>query len=246
MAFNTKSRATRGTTDKQEQQPKTDPKRPWAETPLDRNGNGRIDFDDLLIGAREVFQWVFSWRGAMVLCGGFTLFAGSINVASWATVTGSLAAGFLTWAVIQTLELMPAFDSFNMKSNIAALVRMQRKPLEIPVVNGELNPGAKTKFKRYRNRERNQETMFEAIRYICYGIELAVLVIGGGILSPVGISWSAVMLALVGIAGVELGLRMTNICGEKLLSSDEREFIKTIEKAVSRTTTTVSGETSKA
>ena len=50
---------------------------------LDKNGNGRIDVDDFLIAMRETFSWVFSWRGAMLVCGGFTLFAASINIAAW-------------------------------------------------------------------------------------------------------------------------------------------------------------------
>jgi hypothetical protein len=211
----------------------------FEDNPLDRNRDGFINADDLLIGLRELFQWGFSWRGAMLLCGGFTLFAGLINVASWTAATGSFAAGFLCWGVIQTLELMPAFDSFSLKANIAALVRLQRKPVEVPTANETLNPGYKQRLKRYRNREKSQDMMFEAIRWVCYGLEFFVLVIAGGILSATGVSWSAVLLALVGMFGVELGLRLTNICGEKLLSADERGYIKSLEASVRRTSVTV-------
>jgi hypothetical protein len=242
MPFQTNSRSTRRTSDRQprdrNETPKTDPRRPWADA-VDKNHNGRIDFDDLLIGLREVFQWVFSWRGATLLCGSFTVFAGIINVSSWTAATGSFAAGLLSWGVIQTLELMPALDSLNMRASIAGLVRLQRKPLEIPVVNHELNPVARKKFKRYRNREKSQEMTFEAIRWVCYALEFFVLIVGGGILSATGVSWSAVLLALVGMFGVEVGLRLTNTCGEKLLSTEEREFIRSLEASVRRTSVTV-------
>jgi hypothetical protein len=203
----------------------------------DRNGDGRIDLDDLLIALREAIQWTFSWRGAMALSAGFTLLAGSLNVTAWSVATGSFGAGFLTWGLIQTLELMPALDDMNLKSSIMALVRLQRKPLEIPNINETLVPAAKARLRRYRNRERNQDAMFEAVRYLCYGLEIFVLVIGGGILTATGLSWQAILMALVGIVGVELGLRMFNICGEKLLSAEERDYLRKIQSSVSRSTT---------
>lgn len=209
------------------------------DNPLDRNGDGFITPDDLLIGMREVFQWVFSWRGAMLLSGAFTVFAAGINIASWANATGTLAAGLLSWGAIQTLELMPAFDSFNLKANIASLVRLQRKPVEVPTANETLNPGYRRKLKKYQNREKNQETVFEAIRWGCYALEFAVLVVGGGLLSATGVSWAAVLLAIVGMFGVELGLRLTNICGEKLLSADERRYLEEIQASVQRSSVRV-------
>jgi hypothetical protein len=53
------------------------------------------------------------------------------------------------------------------------------------------------------------------------------------------VSWSAVLLALVGMLGVEIGLRLTNTCGEKLLSTDERDFIKALKASVRRTSVQV-------
>jgi len=50
--------------------------------PFDRNHNGRIDPDDLLLGIRDAIQWVISWRGAMILAGGFTVYAASLNINS--------------------------------------------------------------------------------------------------------------------------------------------------------------------
>ena len=182
---------------------------------------------------------MFSWRGAMLLAGAFTIGAAGINIASWTNATGTFTAGILTWGVIQTLELMPAFDSFNLQSNIAALVRMQRKPFEVPTASETLNPGYHRKLNAYQNREKQQETMFEAIRWICYGLEFAVLVVGGGLLSATGVSWSAVLLAAVGMFGVELGLKLTNICGEKLLSAEERRYIEEIRASVRRTSVRV-------
>jgi hypothetical protein len=39
--------------------------------------------------------------------------------------------------------------------------------------------------------------------------------------------------------GVEIGLRLTNTCGEKLLSTDERDFIKALKASVRRTSVQV-------
>ena len=252
MAFGTKAnrRNTSSNATRNEPQPKTDHKRPWSDV-VDKNGNGRIDLDDLLIGLREAFQWVFSWRGAMLVCGSFTVMAGFINIAAWAATLHSLGSaaigtGFIIWGTLQTLELMPILDDLSLKSSLSALVRLQRKPIEIPVVNHELSPIATGKFKRYRDRERNRELVGEFTRYACYGLELAVLVVGGGVLSPIGVSWANVLMAIVGIVGVELGLRKTNECGEKLMNADEREFLKQLEASVNRASIKVDGETAKA
>jgi hypothetical protein len=234
MAIRTNSKADSNTTNN------STSKRPWA----DRNRNGRIDLDDLLIGIREAFQWVFSWRGAMLVCGGFTLFAASVNVAAWVKALSTLGAtasiaGFLTWGTLQVLELMPVLDDLNINASISALIRMQRKPLEIPVVNEDLNPQAKTRFKRYRNREKNREMVGEFVRYACYGLELSILVVGGGILSPIGFNLGAVIMASVGIVGVELGLRKANEAGEKLMTSEEREFLSQLKASVKNTSVSV-------
>ena len=211
------------------------------ESIFDRNHNGRIDPDDLLLGIRDTIQWVISWRGAMVLAGAFTVYAASLNITAWVTamaVTGSGAglAGALVWGVIQTFELLPILDELNITASIGSLVKLQRKPLEMPTINDILNPQARAKIKRYLNREKRQDIAGEFIRYACYGLEIAVLVVGGGILSPVGVSWSGVLLALVGVCGVEQGLRLFSRCAENLLSPDEREQVKKIREAVSRST----------
>ncbi len=257
MAFETKARRARATqqrtrTDDGQNIPPREPRRdrsdrpkgsrhfPWDDEKLDRNGDGRIDFDDLVYGAKEVWQWLFSWRGGMFLSAGFTLMAGSINVASWSSATGSVLTGFLVWGMVQTLELMSSFDGMNVKSNLASIVRLQRKPVEIPVVNQTLNPAAKNRFKRYRNREKNQDMVLEAVKWVCYGGEFAVLVIAGGILAPTGLSWTAALISLIGMVGVELGLWLTNICAENLMTPEERFFIKELQSAVERTSVKVS------
>jgi hypothetical protein len=210
----------------------------------DRNGDGRIDLDDLLIGARETFHWVFSWRGAMLCCGAFTIMSAGVNIASWQSALrplGSAALGvaFVTWGTLQVLELMPVLDDLSLKASIGALIRLQRKPIEVPNINQTLQPAAKMQLRKYRNRERNQALASEFFRYLCYGIELAVLVIGGGVLSPIGVSWAGVIMTIVGICGVELGLRKTSECGEKLMSPDERDFLKQIAKTVQRSAVTM-------
>ena len=93
------------------------------ESIFDRNHNGRIDPDDLLLGIRDAIQWVISWRGAMILAGGFTVYAASLNITAWVAamaVTGSGAslAGVLVWGVIQTFELLPILDELNITSAI--------------------------------------------------------------------------------------------------------------------------------
>lgn len=210
-------------------------------SPFDRNKNGRIDPDDLLLGIRDTIQWVISWRGAMILAGAFTAYAASLNIKAWVAamaVTGSGAglAGVLVWGAIQTFELLPILDELNITSAIGSLVKMQRKPLEMPTINETLNPQARARVKRYLNREKRQDIAGEFIRYACYGLEIAVLVIGGGILAPVGVSWSGVLLAIVGICGVEQGLRLFSRCAENLLSPEEREQVKKIRQAVNHST----------
>jgi len=211
------------------------------ESIFDRNHNGRIDPDDLLLGIRDSIQWVISWRGAMLLAGAFTVYAASLNITAWVsamaiTGAGASLAGALVWSIIQVCELLPILDELNITASIGSLVKLQRKPLEMPTINETLNPQARAKVKRYLNREKRQDIAGEFVRYVCYGLEIAVLVVGGGILSPVGVSWSRVLLAIVGICGVEQGLRLFSRCAENLLSPDEREQVKKIREAVSRST----------
>jgi hypothetical protein len=212
-----------------------------AKSIFDRDGDNDIDLDDLLIGLRECVTWVISWRGAMLFGGAFGLFSASLNVAAWVGAMAPLGmgapiAGVVTWGLIQWRELAPILDDLNLKSSIAAMVRLQRKPMEIPLLNENLHGHAKVRYRRYRDREKNAELGSEFVRWVCYGLEFAVLVVGGGILTPMGVSWTGVLLAIVGMVGVEMGLRMFNTCGEKLMTPEEREYLKSIEKSVQRTT----------
>ena len=208
---------------------------------FDRDDNGKVDLDDVLIGFREAVQWCISWRGAMVFSGAFGCYAAWLNISAWIAAMGVMGAGasiagVITWGFLQWRELAPILDDLNLKSSIAAMVRLQRKPMEIPVLNENLHSHAKARLRKYRNRERNQELGSEFTRWVCYGLEFAVLVVGGGILTPVGVSWSGVLLAIVGMVGVEMGLRMFNVYGEKLMTPEEREYLTSIQKSVQRTT----------
>ena len=208
---------------------------------FDRDDNGKVDLDDVLIGFREAVQWIISWRGAMVSAGAFGAYAAWLNIMAWIAAMGAMGsgasiAGVITWGFIQWRELAPILDDLNLKSSIAAMVRLQRKPMEIPLLNENLHGHAKSRLRKYRNRERNQELGATFTRWVCYGLEFAVLVVGGGILTPVGVSWSAVLLAIVGMVGVEMGLRMFNVYGEKLMTPEEREYLKSIQQSVQRTT----------
>jgi len=180
----------------------------------------------------------------MVFSGFFGVYAAWLNVIAWIAAMGPMGAGAalagtLTWGFLQWLELSPMLDDLNLKSSIAAMVRLQRKPIEIPLINENLHGHAKQRLRKYRNREKNQELVGEFIRWGCYGLEFSILVVGGGIINPVGVSWTAVLLAIVGMTGVEMGLRMFNAYGEKLMTPEEREYLKTIQDSVQRTTVSV-------
>lgn len=209
--------------------------------PLDRNGDGRINLDDLLIGLRQGFQWVISWRGAMLLNMAFTIFAAYLNVISWITVLASLGgiaglSGVLIWGFVQMNELTPILDDLNLDSAIAALVRITRAPHELPNFNSAVTPEAETAIDEFQNRnlKNNQFNRFK--RYGFYGLEFAVLIIGGGVFSPLGLSWGAVILSFIGMIGVEFGLRLVSESGEKLLSADERELAQIIRDSANRDT----------
>jgi hypothetical protein len=179
----------------------------------DVNGDGRFDLDDILIGIRETFQWVFSWRGAMALFGLALVGSFALNVASWTAVLaplGDLApmAGFVVCGTVQAFETMPIMDDLSLKSSLAGMIRRQRKPLEVPVLNETLNPDAKRLQRRYKRRESNQQIMGEFIRYALY-----------------------VLLAVLGMVGVEISLRMFNYCGDQLLTRDERDFMRKLQES---------------
>lgn len=209
--------------------------------PFDRNGDGRINLDDLWIAIRQGVQWVISWRGVMVVNLAFTLFSAYLNVISWIAVFGPMGgmapiAGVLTWGYIQMEELAPILDHLNLDSAIAALVRITRAPHEIPKFNAAVTPEAETAIDDFQNRGMKSDRFDKAKRWFFYGLEFAVLVVGGAVLSPVGIVWGAVLLAFVGMIGVENGLRGFSKSGEKLLSAEERELAQTIRDSANRDT----------
>jgi hypothetical protein len=209
--------------------------------PLDRNGDNRIDLDDLLIGLRQAVQWIISWRGVMALSLLFTLFAAALNVMSWVAVLASIgglapAAGFLTWGFIQMQELTPILDDLNLDSSIAALVRITRAPHEIPNFKDSVTPEGQDAIDKFQQRNLKNNRLNRFKRWAFYGLEFAVLIIGGGVLNPMGISWGAVLLSAVGMVGVEFGLRQFSEAGEKLLSPEERELGLTIRNSAKRDT----------
>lgn len=205
----------------------------------DTNGDGRIDIDDALIAIRECFRWVFSWRGAMALFGLGLVGSAALNIASWVKALGVLGglapmAGFTVWGTVQAIELLPIMDDLNLQSSLSAMVRRQRKPLEVPVLNETLNPDAKRIQNRYKRRESDQEVLGEFVRYALYGLEFTILLLGGGLVNYLGVSWGNILLAGLGIVGVELCLRMFNYAGDRILSKEEREFMRQIQQSVSR------------
>lgn len=209
--------------------------------PFDRNGDGRVNLDDLLIGLRQAVQWVISWRGAMALNLAFTVFSAYLNVISWVAalaIVGGVApiAGALTWGFIQMNELTPILDDLNLDSAIAALVRITRAPHEIPRFNAAVTPEAETAIDDFQNRGMRSDRVNKFKRYFFYGLEFAVLIVGGQVFSPLGISWGGVLMSFVGMFGVEIGLRGFSESGEKLLSAEERELAQTIRESANRDT----------
>jgi hypothetical protein len=202
----------------------------------DVNGDGRFDLDDFLIGIRETFQWVFSWRGAMALFGLALVGSAALNIASWIAVLaplGDLApmAGFVVWGAIQAFEIMPIMDDLNLKSSLAGMIRRQRKPLEVPVLNENLHPDARRLQRKYKRRESNQQIMGEFTRYALYGLEFSILILGGNLVNYLGVSWGNVLLAALGMVGVEISLRMFNYCGDMLLTREERDFMAKLQQS---------------
>ena len=101
----TKAKKTESSTEATEPQAQTTSKA--KKNPLDRNGDNRIDLDDLLIGLRQSVQWCISWRGAMALSLLFTMFSASLNIMPWVTVLGGLAGlgGTVFFALVAGMEV---------------------------------------------------------------------------------------------------------------------------------------------
>ena len=216
-------------------EPKSKKRNVWGD--VDKDGD--FDFDDVLLASRNAVEFALP-RLPMIAYGGLTIVSAGLNIAAWTGVMSGLGfyggiAGTLAWAVLQSKELEPIWSSLNLKASLSALIRLQRKPLEVPVINHDLTPQATKELKAYRDREKNQASTAEFLRMFCYGIELFVLC-GGQLVSPLGINWGAVLLAAIGFTGVEIGIRGFSKEGSKLLSPEEREFHAQILASAQRST----------
>ena len=210
---------------------------------LDKDGDGNIDLDDFLIGVRETMQWFASHRFGMLCYGGLTGISAGINIAAWMTTLSSMGpitpiAAFCSWGCFQYVELAPILDELNLKASLAALVRLQRKPMEVPIINDNLHGHAKKAQRKYRDREKNQELGATVGRWTAYLIEAVVLILGGGLIAAMGVQWGAVLAAIGGMVGVEIGLRGFCKAAEKVLSKDERDYMNSIIAGHSRQTAT--------
>ena len=240
MAIPKSSRRQTQTEPTKSAEPQTDSKKRNVWGDVDKDGD--FDFDDVLRGARDVIEFTLP-RLPMVAYGCLTVVAAGLNIAAWTGVMSGLGgygaiAGILAWAVLQSKELEPVWLNLNLKQSLAALIRLQRKPLELPIVNHDLVPQAKKQLKAYRDREKNQSATSDFLRLFCYGVELFVLC-GGQLVSPLGISWGSVLLTVIGFVGVEIGIRGFSHEGQKLLSPEEREFHAQILASAIRSTVRV-------
>jgi len=219
-------------------QPKSKKRNVWGD--VDKDGD--FDFDDILMATRNFVEFTLP-RLPMVAYGGLTIVSAGINIAAWTGVMSGLGgygavAGVLAWAVLQSKELEPVWSNLNLKQSLAALIRLQRKPLEVPVINHDLVPQARRQLRYYRDREKNQSSTSDFLRLLCYGIELFVLC-GGQLVSPMGINWGAVLMAVIGFTGVEFGIRGFSHEGQKLLAPEERDLQSQILASVTRSTVRV-------
>jgi len=220
--------------------PQTESKKRNVWGDVDKDGD--FDFDDVLRGTRDFIEFTLP-RLPMIAYGGLTIVAAGLNIAAWTGVMSGLGgygvvAGTLAWAVLQSKELEPVWSNLNLKQSLAALIRLQRKPIEVPVINHDLVPQAKKQLKAYRDREKNQSATSDFLRLFCYGVELFVLC-GGQLVSPLGINWGAVLLAAIGFTGVEFGIRGFSHEGQKLLAPEEKELQSQILASVTRSTVRV-------
>jgi len=212
---------------------------------FDKDSDGDIDLDDLLIGIREVFQWFASHRFGMLCYGGVTLLGAIVNIQAWTLPLASIGpvaplAAFAVWGCFQYVELDSELDQLNLKASLAALVRLQRKPMEIPILNENLHTNAHKKQRQYIDRESNQDLWTTIRRWLAYLIEGTILILGGGLIGSMGVQWGAILLAVIGMVGVEFGLKGFCQAAEKVLNKDERDYMKSIIAGHSRQTVTAS------
>lgn len=237
---NSQKRATNQTEPAKSAAPKTNSKKRSVWGDLDKDGD--FDFDDILRGVRDFIEFTLP-RLPMAAYGCLTVVAAALNIAAWTGVMSGLGsygaiAGILAWAVLQSKELEPVWLNLNLKQSLAALIRLQRKPLEVPIINHDLVPQAKKQLRAYRDREKNQSATSDFLRLFAYGVELFVLC-GGQLVSPLGINWGAVLLTAIGFTGVEIGIRGFSHEGQKLLAPEERELQSQILASVTRSTVRV-------
>lgn len=210
---------------------------------FDKNHDGHLGIDDVLIGIREILQWCASHRFGMFCYMGVTVLGAVINIKAWSVPLATLGplspiAALAIWGTFQYMELDAILDTLNLKSSLAALIRLQRKPLEIPLINENLHSNASKKQKEYLDRESKQDLWTNIRRFLAYICEAVILILGGGLIGSMGIHYGPIMLAIVGMVGVEVGLRGFCSSAEKLLDQDERDYMSSILEGNSRKTVT--------
>ena len=119
------------------------------------------------------------------------------------------------------------------------MIRRQRKPTEVPVLNEDLNPDADRLRTRFKKRESRQSIWAEMWRVALYTLEFVILVMGGNLVNYLGVQWVNVLIAVLSMIGVEVCLRMVNFCGEQLMSPDERAFLVKLKSSAKNVSVTL-------
>lgn len=198
--------------------------------PLDADGDGDFDLNDLVLLVKKGFQWVFSWNGFTVACTIGVLVAAHYNINAWATLLGPgrYWTAFAAWMIFQAIETIPILDELNIKTRLESMVRLQRKPVEIPNVSTNVVASYPKHVKGYVRHEDNLGLGMEIARWAAYAVETFVLVFYGGAFGAVGATPFGLVTAILGIVGFEFCLRLACNCQDKLLTKEERHQIKTL------------------
>jgi hypothetical protein len=159
--------------------------------------------------------------------------AGYSNGMAWRSVVGN-DMGVLVWLGVQCFQLFPVLDSLNPKAAMNAMIRMQRKPIEVPAINDEVNANADRVRENYR-KSGNPGRWLDVFRLALYVAEFIVLNSDAKVMGATSIDFGALISLVYSVVGVEASIRSFNFCGWQLMTPDERKFAKKLESTAKNT-----------